>query len=280
MTSIGPAEVVLQPQLVPPSISLLTAVTVVDETGDRWVNGIKYVPEDCDAGEIFELCDNDPTTGFEKTIAARGTAVTGTPYGAVVSDTCTTFSYKVADFQGRAMRKLLAMESSLVANELWTNSLGLNVPIAGAPNTTTIGTSVKLQLAIAYAEQAFIDCAPAVRPYIHLRPYLLEAMLGFETKAIRREGNRWYTGMDSVVVPDMGYPGTGPTGQAVSATEEWLYVTGPVQVRHGPVSIIPTNLNEAVLRTQNQVTFYAERAVHASFNPNCCTIALNVKRTE
>jgi hypothetical protein len=278
--SLAPAAVVTQPPLIPPTISLLTSVAVIDETDERWVNGFAYAPESpYMASPIFDLCDHS----YEKNVTAASPPITGQPYGIVANDTCSTFSYKWRDYAARATRLLMANESWVIARELWTNTLGLNTCFTNAPSivdATPGSGAVSLTLALAYIEQAYADYAPGVRPYIHMRPYAITAIAG-RTGAgeyIRKEGNRRYTTMDSLIVADTGYPGTGPAGQAVGADSEWIFATSPVVVRHSPISVIPNNLSEATLRRENQVTFYAERAAHASFDYNNVVVALNIKR--
>lgn len=280
MTQLGASTYVQGVPLSPPAISLLNAAIVENETDERWVNGLHYVPEAGGVAEVFELCDNDPDTGFTKTIVAASTPLTGTPHGIVAQDTCSTFSYQARDYQARATRQLLAMESRLIAAELWEGTLGLNPFLADPTATVATGTASpeSLLYAIGTIEEAFYATSTQ-RCMIHMRANVLEAIQTLSGgAALRREGNTFYTQLDSVVSVDRGYTGTGPSGQAVTTTQEWIYATAVVQIRHSPVVVFPDRMPEAVLRRENQVTFFAERAVHAAWDYNTPTIALNVKR--
>lgn len=278
--STGPSTVVKYVTLTPPSVSLLSAAILLEESDERWVNGLNYVPDGCGEGEIFDLCDNDPITGFEKTISASSDPVTGSPFGLVAQDTCTTFSRNARDYFARATRKLLAMESALLADEVWTGSLGLNPRLADPSNVDATGSGAEpLVTAIALIEQTFYDTSPGVRPMIHMRPFVLETLLALGSVGLRREGNVWYTAMDSVIAVDRGYPGTGPSGEAVDVNTEWIYATPVLAVRRSAIVTIPNTLKDAVLRTENQVTVFAERAVQATWDNNCPTISLKVDRT-
>jgi hypothetical protein len=278
MASLAPAFVVDQPHLFPPAISLLTAAEVIDMSNERWVGGYTYPPEGCGEYDVFELCDT-----FEKSIANSSPAVTGTPFGIVASDTCSTFGWQARDYKARAMRKLLAIESFAIERELWTNSLGLNTAIAGAfaTDVTPGGTPVQPVRMIAEIEQQAIDtCGDegALRYMIHMTPYMFEYFHASSPMALRREGNRYFTPMDNIVVVGRGYTGSGPAGQVKTAAREWIYLTSTVQVRHSPAFNTPDTMVNATDTTINQVTFYAERAASAIFDTNCCHLALAVDR--
>src|SRR4051812_17749821 len=107
MSSLGPDAVVQQPLLTPPSLGLLSSANVIDEaTDERWVNGFGYSPEGCGVAEAFDLCAT-----FTKTVAASAPPITGTPFGMVAQDTCSSYTKDHREYQARANRKLLAMES-------------------------------------------------------------------------------------------------------------------------------------------------------------------------
>jgi hypothetical protein len=279
MAELAPPQVVQQPQLVPPTVGLLTSANVVEETDERWVNGFAYAPEGCGAGEVFDLCAT-----FTKTVAGAAPPVTGTPYGLVAQDTCTTFSHLERDYVARATRKLLAIETFLLERELWSDTLGLNPHLADAGNAEFVdatGSSPSdLRLAIADLEQAALDCMPGRRVMLHVRPWVLNAILGAtgSSALIRFDGTRYYTPSNNLVVPGRGYPGTSPAG-AEPSTSEWIYASTMVDVRHGPVFTTPSTLREATNRQTNQVTYFAERAAHASFDYDCCVVGLEVSRT-
>jgi hypothetical protein len=74
----------------------------------------------------------------------------------------------------------------------------------------------------------------------------------------------------SIVVAGGGYTGTGPTGNAgaaVTATAEWMYATGPVDVRLDTIDVQPDSLAEATDRTTNTVVFRAGRRALVTFDP-------------
>lgn len=290
-TTLGPQVPVLQPQLTPPTISLISSANIDDSApdllGDRWENGFFYAPEGCGTGQTIRLC-----AGTTKTAVTGSQIVNWTPYGLVTSDQCSTFGWKVRDYQARATRKLIAVESKLIEAEFWTgatetNNLGLTNSPGAAPAAALIditpGGPVSIQKMIAYIEQGIADNTGGGRYMIHMRPYLFEAFLAISPQALNRQGNRWFTGQDNIVVPGRGYTGKGPN-EAGFTTAEWIYATPMVNVRRSDIRIYPTGRDEsetmarATDRTTNTVTFFAERVAIADFDSTCGRLALNVTR--
>lgn len=74
-----------------------------------------------------------------------------------------------------------------------------------------------------------------------------------------------------------GYPGTGPAGAAPAAGSTWVFATGPVAVWRSDVYMVPNDLSEAVDRSINDVTVYAERYYAVGYS--CAVLAVNVDLT-
>lgn len=285
--TVAPAVVVEQPFLIPPTISLVNAAIDATPDGERWINGFQYSPEACVGGQAFSLqdCDPDYSTAVKLT-ADSGAPITGTPYGIHAQDTCSTFSYQWRDYVARATRLLLATESEWIASELWAPSYEPNnIGFTNAPifyDNTPGGGPVSLSVAIALIEQAAFQTFDTWQPQIHMPPSIFTQIAGITGAGVllTQVGNRWYTPMGSQIVVDKGYsgngPGNDPTGQS---TYKWIYATPPVQVRRGPIMVIPGEMSEAVLRRENQVTYRAERAAHASFDYHCGVVGLQVAYT-
>lgn len=268
--------IVQQTPLTPPNVSLIAAAIAVEEADERWINGITYVPEGCGDADTVDICDNDPVDGFQKTVDNSATPISGTPFAIVASDTCTTSGFRVRDFQARATRMLLAIESFKLARELWEGGLGLNPFFTQPGLASTVATGVAPEDVLGKLEAAFYETSPAVRAMLHLSPRLLERLM-YDSggAALRREGNVYYTWMDSVVAVDKGYRGQGPS----AASGEWAYITPIVTIRRGPIGVIPNNLSEATLRHENEITFFAERAIQATWDYNCQAYTVSVDLT-
>lgn len=273
------------PPLLPPRVSLLTAADVLDNDTPRWEGGHAYFPETCEAAHIDTVCPTPDAYGNE---ASTPDQIEINPFFIYAIDKSSTFNRKSRDFYGRAERNILASEAYLLEQELMSDTLGLGNPAILSPTVakTTVTTSALAPWhALAQVEQAAAQLLIGERVLIHMRPHILIELAS--ASLIRREGNVWLTPMDSIVVPGRGYPGTGPTGQPVVDGSEWIYATGRVQIRRGPIEFLPDreeadgeNPNgvpkSAINRQTNDIAVAAQRIVSVSFNPNCAVIAAEV----
>lgn len=266
------------PLLTPPRVSLLSAADIVPVEGRRWESGFTIWSEGCEVAYTYPVCpadDEDP-----KDNDSQGERVDYVPYVVFATDKCSTFPAG-REFYERAQRKLILAESTKLELELWTDASGSGNPSFDANDgsvttLTAAGTQTALQ-GIGILDQALASCS-AGRGMIHLRPYLMAELLVNNT--IRREGNVYLSPMDNIVVPGRGYPGTGPAGQAIGATE-WMFAnTGIVKVRHSEIIFNPPQgesaLRESVARDINERVVYAERITHVALDPTCCLFATEV----
>src|SRR5207247_8428220 len=73
------------------------------------------------------------------------------------------------------------------------------------------------------------------------------------------EGNVLYTGPGTPVAVRAGYVCTSWTAHVPGAGQEWAFATGPVAITRSELIINPTNMSEALDRSNNDVLFIAER---------------------
>lgn len=268
-------EVFEGPQLRPPRISLLTAADIVPMESERWYAGFDLILEGCEDSRVYAICpavDADP-----KEFTAGGAVGEYQPYVLYATDKCSMFPAG-REFYDRAQRKLLTGESTALEEQLWTGEVGGSV-IATNPNlataSSTIASSVTSpEAALSVLEQEIGECS-AAQGMIHLRPQVLGQLL--TAQVIHREGNVYLSPMDNLVVPGRGYPGTGPAGQAVGATE-WMYGhPGIVQIRRGPLIRVgeAEGLAATVDRATNDRLVVVERVVHVALDETCCVFAID-----
>lgn len=270
------------PPLTPPRVSLLTAADVVNDL-DELSRGFNYAPESCDSGTVSAVC-YEPGTFTKEPLGNPSDPVLIDPFVVLSMDQCSAWSFRDRDFYGRAERNLLANESKLIEQEFMSNTLSLTNPyVLNAANTFTTATpsAVTALRAFALVEQAASETFLG-RFMIHVRPLVLDLLVA--ARVIRREGNVWLSPLDNIVVPGRGYPGTGPAGEARSTTSEWIYATAPVQIRRGPIVLLPEPVaksadnpqgiaQSAVTRATNDISVIAERLVSVAFDPSCGVIA-------
>jgi hypothetical protein len=244
--------------------------------GDDWMAGLNWLSDSCPDWQGFNPCaeldENPPegTTGLVHVV----------PVGYRVGFECITLSGR--DFETeRARRQADRIASYVVARELWTGALSdldpYDLPNGGAADQTNPAledVEAGNQLAavadplgaIAELEAATADALLGGPVFIHGSI----ATIGRVADHLERVGNELRTKTGAVVIPDAGYPGTGPAGTGSG----WLYGTGPVVVRLGPITsdISPAT---TTTRTTNRRRVIAERMFGVAFDP-CALHAIQV----
>lgn len=266
-------EVYEGPQLRPPRVSLLSAAEIVPMDSERWYARFDLILEGCEDSRVRAVCP--PLNASPQTYTAGGQSEEYQPYVLYATDKCSTFP-SGREFYDRAQRKLLAGEAAALEEQLWTGLVGgvtiaTNAHLADPTTTVITSTETSPQNALAVLDQRIGKCS-AGQGMIHVRPQVMPQLLA--ARAVRREGNVYLTAMDTIVVPGRGYPGTGPTGQAVGATE-WMYGhPGIVQIRRGPVIRVGEDTNSSVYdRLVNDHLVIVQRVVNVALDNTCCVFA-------
>lgn len=275
-------EVFEGPQLQPPRISLLSSAEIITPTNERWGSGFDLIAEGCSEPGIYAICP--PANADPKSFASDGDTFSYLPYVIYATDTCSTYPAG-REFFDRAQRKLLANESNVLEEILWTGAFGGNSltasdtlnPGLAQQSTNVVSSANNSWEALAVLEQELSECSGG-RSTIHIRPQALIQLL--DHKAIRREGNVYLTPMDNILVPGRGYPGTGPTGQAIGATEWMFGHVGIPQVRRGPVIRLgepkeDEDGNSTYVKATNDRQVVVERMAHVALVPDCCVLAID-----
>ena len=93
-----------------------------------------------------------------------------------------------------------------------------------------------------------------------------------------KDGTTYVTPNGNLVVPDAGYDGSGPDVNGApnpASTSQWIYGTSMVSLRMGVVEILPGEFAEAVDRSDNTVTFWAQQIVAAEWD-HCVHVAAEI----
>lgn len=247
---------------------------VAEVTADRDV-AFGFNPEACGESGVLsgEPCDASPS----KSIPDNPESVEAWAFEVWAGDKCAPWELG-RDWRGRARRQLAATLSYQVAHELWTGDMAATM--SGAPNRSlasidsdvlTAGPTSATD-ALAVLEYGLGACANGARGVIHATRHAATywAQLGL----LRREGAQLLTFLDTIVVADAGYDGSGPNGQAAVDGSQWAYATGIPVVRLGPERLIPDgdDLGPAVNRSTNLVEYRAERRAAVGWD-GCCHLA-------
>lgn len=288
------------PPLTPRALSLVTAgidaLHPNDPTNGDWVKGFTYAPENsAQPGEVRDVCD---TSTVDPNSWTNAPVVSYDPFLILAADKCSSFGFTARDYVGRALRLLDYVTPNQLELEFWKGTLA---QAKGYPNryladanvvdvTPVTGTAVSRIRGTELLEQAMANCGAGQQAYIHMQPENA-GQLGQFT---RRVGNLMLSPIDSIIVPGVGYPGTGPGGVTATAGTTWMFATGPVRIRLGDPMIFPDGREDSVMnigrdekgnysipvdaesilgsaidRSKNTITIRAERLAAASFDGTC-----------
>lgn len=259
-----------------PYTGLVASVGVTNDGDSRWVNGMAWRPETCFPAHTMEICGNTHTSDVG---GADGDLAYYLPVGLHVDTTCTTRVNATSDDEARARRQLTAASSYLLARELWlgtetlanpydtpTGDTGItNAYLASADANVIAGTPDPIE-ALGLLEEAATRAGLGQDVHLHV-PRVLMPQYG---QILNQTGKQLRTRTGALVISDPGYTGSGPAGQAESATAVWMYATAPVQVRLSDIDTFTVH-NQA----ENTRLMVAERAGAASFDP-CVHFAISV----
>lgn len=275
-----PKEPVAAVMAAPPLISLLTSAEIVPDKS-RWEGGFAYEPEACgeDNMGILDPCQANQT----KTVTLGTGYVEVEPFVIWTGDSCSSMGGGARDWKGRAQRKLDACQSNQIEEELWRGTLARErgwenkflTRDDGIHSSDVVALDASPTQALACLEQALAECNCGQQGMIHATPQIITEWIAL--RLVTREGNRLLTYLGTVVVPGSGYDGSGPhptTPVAPSSGRIWAYATGMVQIRLGPVSIVPGTESEAMNRSTNTITVRAERI--AAYSWDCCFFSARI----
>lgn len=229
----APRAAIAPPMAMPPRVGLLPTIAAIQpDTGagsaesgaDRWGAGFAYNPENC--GLVGTA---DPCNPGAWEVPDNLDEVQGDPFEVWAGDKCSPFQPR--EYQARARRQLRAAASYQIARELWRGDLGAtagwaNRPLADPASDVLTDGPTSIVDALACLEQAMGNCLHGGRGMIHVTRQ--QAIFMVSHQLVRREGQLLLTPLDTFVVADAGYDGTGPNGEAPAEGSVWCYGTSIV----------------------------------------------------
>jgi hypothetical protein len=243
------------PRPVAPPYSLLNTPGVVISEGDdgRWLNGVNLIgyPEgtphlwnECQTGtfEIKSEGDAGPEAQFDSFVCYLPVTCSGLsyPYIREWSETVLDATYS------------LAVEQALVGRV--AVGLGPNPALGNASCTILGGGAAKSpEKALAYAENAIGSTGR--KGMIHTSPAVVAAL----QSDLHWPNGALQTVNGTPVVSGDGYIGATAHGTPPGDGRDWIFVSGPVEVRIS--SLVITDLAESLDMSDNTLTFRAERWV-------------------
>ena len=157
-------------------------------------------------------------------------------------------------------------------------------------NLTVTAAGDNMRLALANIEKNLAACPLGARGTIHmtrkaasmLSAYGLIERVDFSARLDKQDVNEkkqaLVTILGTPVIVGSGYSGDGPTnvtGAAATATAEWMFGTGYVDVHLGASNVINEDMARSVVPATNDVHIRAARTAAVHFEP-CCHYAVRV----
>lgn len=188
------------------------------------------------------------------------------PFPLSVMDTCSSFGWEERDYKGRAARWAENAQYAVLEAEFWSGALA---QAAGYPNDYLANAATCTDLtgggtySIARGFQILQDYIAQAgfggQGMIHVMPQTTPNLL-----SVRRVGSLMLDEFDNIVVPGVGYTGTGPGGVIPATGYSYMYATDMVMVRlEDDSQIYPDTFAEALDRGQagfpNTITFRAQK---------------------
>lgn len=271
-TAVGPALSIDGPLPVPPPHSLLQVPgVVVERDATRVLNGVNLWGYPTGCSELWEPCSDgtfrtkasdseEPTPRFDSFVVYKPI-------------TCSTISGQDAseELADRAIAVLEATESAGIEEALAIGVDQSSNPFFGDANVDDLtgGTAVSAGVALSMLEDAIGETCR--KGMIFATPGTIAALQAFpiggeaETRLITANGTP-VVSADGIIGADTPFlPNPG-------ATESYMFASSPVEVHLGPIVI--TDLKESLDRSDNTLTFRAERYVLAVFDTSLQAAAL------
>lgn len=258
LTALGVRLDLDGPRPVAPPHSLLNTPGVVVEDNGRWMNGVVLDPYPDDVPVVWDPCSAG--TYRTKNDGANKELPTFDAFVFYIPVTCSYFS-------SNGLREMA--QAALDAKQSYGVELGLAAGVPGMTNPflsdaamTVLGSgAVGAAEALARLENAI--GATGGQGIIHATPAVVSAWTADKLEG-DEEGNL-VTANGTRVVSGDGYIDIKPVNEVAPADgEDWVYATGPVEVRLGPAQI--QDVRTSLDRSDNTITFRAERSVLAEWD--------------
>lgn len=248
--------------------SLLTVPGVlVDGLEERWESGIVYVTfpdvvpgywEGCSTGTFRTKAEHDPEDIPEGAF---------TSFIIYVPIECSSLGMgSFEELTERAAAVLRASQAFAIERALAQGVVGLDNPFLGDANLDVLagGTAVSAGVGLSYLDE-YIG-ASGRQGLIHITPAVADATAAIPTGDEGALGPV-YTAAGTPVAIGAGYQDTEPEGEAAPGdTEDWIFATGPVEVRVQEVVDVPESIASALDRAMNDVAIIAEKVAIVSWD--------------
>lgn len=284
----GPGSTVPAPTRLAPVLSLIGASRTLNGDTPRWDSGaVQFEPLPCGGGTLSIPGCTPVNRSDLSTPAGVGES---TPFLLHVEDECRD---RPADEADARVRQLLEIDQHYqLEREFWTGETVQGMDPAppfrwlADPDHVDVlspgDSSSPLRYALAALQEALGGCRPAGRGMIHAT--ITTVSLWQAEGLLHREGGLLLDTFGNVVIPGVGYDGSGPDGLVdESGTTAWAYATGIVDTRLGEIVVQETfdsRVNARLWEASRMAAAYWDGCCHFGIRVNHCLTACSVPDDE
>jgi hypothetical protein len=236
---------------------------------ERWIRGFDYEINGIPGVALKSIEDNVVTGGQLSVGSATNDWLRYQSFFIEVTDKHSGFGADVSLFD-QALNTLEVVTQKAVEVEFWDGLVALadasdNVFLAktGAPVVTTGGKAP--EVALQAIEQSIASSPFGSAGVIHMTRDVASSL---GSRLLWKDG-KVQTRLGTEVVVGSGYSGSGPagaTGAAPSATNKWMYATGPISVHLGAKEVRNSSLAEGFDPSTNTLEILADRPAAVYFD--------------
>lgn len=245
---------------------LSPATSVVEDHSDTWLGNFVYeIPDAKVQSDVWVIGGSADRTGVSAVYTAnQSNYKLYYPFEIRSEVQYSTMGMTAEEVARQAKRALDNVTQKTVEMEFWngfaakkltdTNDNRYLTNGTAVDVTPVPGTGVKLRYAQALLEKALGDVTFGAEGVIHA-PVEIASILKLHHNA---DGSL-ETSLGNKVVAGVGYSGTSPNGTNPAANTAWMYATGPVTVRLGPVALQTEKVAQNTDNAVNTFAYYADR---------------------
>lgn len=273
-------------ELIPAPCGILSVADVMQHTAresdERWIR--KFSKEYDSLPSFVRLLTVNDETVTNGTLSNNQTTVNYidyVPFNIEVEDLSSTFGLLGVDRIDAVTKALNAVTQKALEREFWEGKAALaetsangNMYLSKASAATIpVSGAKKPENALMILEQAISNSSTGQNGVIHMTrdvASILGSRLVYKKGETENSG-RAMTRLGTDVIIGSGYTGNGPIGDtnaAASATNKWMYATGPVEVHLGKIEVVNENLAQGADVTINNMRIKAFRPAAVYADPS------------
>ena len=271
------------PELKPTPCGILSVARVMTHTtrqiDERWVRGFAYEFDSYATIRLLSVNDDTVTGGELYDADGDPNYLDYIPFFIESDITQSIFGITGEDRFAIALKQLEAATQKALEVELWDGRVAQGDSNANSYLRKTGSSTIPAVGAYSASDALFhLEQAMSASPYggngvIHMTrdvASILGSKLIYIPATENRTG-RVMTRLGTDVIVGSGYSGSGPIGNAnatASATNRWMFATGPIDVHLGKAEVVNQSISQGIGYSQNDSIIKAVRSAAVYFDPS------------